>query len=156
MPNGSASQPHDNGFALVSGSRQTPTHRGGTLFFSPLVGESQIADAFHLMRLDVARRIQADLGDRVGVGRDRCEPPTRAAGEAPERSTRRTRRTPLFTSSPDQPAPEIRCPTCDVVLVYQRTVIGGVRPVERWDYLSCRTCGEFVYRDRTRRLRPAT
>jgi hypothetical protein len=32
-------------------------------------------------------------------------------------------------------------------------VIGGVKPIERWDHFSCRGCGPFVYRDRTRTLR---
>jgi hypothetical protein len=38
-------------------------------------------------------------------------------------------------------------------LVYHHTVLGGVTPPERWDYLDCRTCGPFEYRHRTRRLR---
>ena len=33
---------------------------------------------------------------------------------------------------------------------------GGVKPLERWDYFECRTCGAFVYRDRTRKLRPTS
>jgi hypothetical protein len=31
--------------------------------------------------------------------------------------------------------------------MYRQTVIGGVKPLERWDYFECRTCGEFVYRE---------
>jgi hypothetical protein len=38
-------------------------------------------------------------------------------------------------------------------LIYRRTAIGGVVPVERWDYYDCRFCGAFVYRHRTKRLR---
>jgi hypothetical protein len=37
--------------------------------------------------------------------------------------------------------------------VYRHTVIGGVKPIERWDYFRCEACGPFVYRDRTRTLR---
>src|SRR5260370_654784 len=35
----------------------------------------------------------------------------------------------------------------------RRTAMRGVQPSERWDYFECRTCGPFVYRDRTRKLR---
>jgi predicted RNA-binding Zn-ribbon protein involved in translation (DUF1610 family) len=45
------------------------------------------------------------------------------------------------------------CPFCDKVLVYCQTMTAGVAPVERWDYFECRTCGPFVYRHRTRKLR---
>jgi hypothetical protein len=69
---------------------------------------------------------------------------------------RRPRRSPTFTSSPEVPAPQLLCPSCDRFLVYRETVISGVKPIERWDYFECRTCGTFVYRDRTRKLRPAS
>jgi hypothetical protein len=73
----------------------------------------------------------------------------------PELPAKPTRRTAQVTSTPDTPAPQLFCPTCDRPLVYRQTVIGGVKPLERWDYFECRTCGSFVYRDRTRQLRPA-
>jgi predicted RNA-binding Zn-ribbon protein involved in translation (DUF1610 family) len=72
-----------------------------------------------------------------------------------ERPTKRTRRTAQVTSQPNTPAPQMLCPTCDRPLVYRQTVLGGVKPLERWDYFECRSCGQFVYRDRTRQLRPA-
>jgi len=68
---------------------------------------------------------------------------------------KRPKRSPTFTSSPDVPAPHLLCPGCDRFLLYRETVISGVKPIERWDYFECRTCGTFVYRDRTRKLRPA-
>jgi hypothetical protein len=68
----------------------------------------------------------------------------------------RKRRSSTFTSTPDTPAPELLCPTCDSPLLYKETVISGVKPIERWDYFECRACGPFVYRDRTRKLRPAS
>jgi predicted RNA-binding Zn-ribbon protein involved in translation (DUF1610 family) len=61
----------------------------------------------------------------------------------------------ILTSMPDIPAPQLLCPSCDHPLVYRQTVVGGVKPRERWDYFNCRTCGHFVYRDRTRQLRQA-
>jgi hypothetical protein len=66
---------------------------------------------------------------------------------------RRTRRSPMFTSTPDTPAPLLHCPGCDRALAYRQTVISGIKPIERWDYFECRTCGSFVYRERTRKLR---
>jgi hypothetical protein len=73
-------------------------------------------------------------------------------GNAP---TKRTRRPTHVTSRPDTPPPDLLCPACDRQLVYQETVISGILPIERWDYFSCLTCGGFVYRARTRKLRPS-
>jgi len=78
--------------------------------------------------------------------------PTTKPPEAPRGPTRRTAR---VTSTPETPAPRVFCPTCDRPLVYRQSVFGGVKPVERWDYFECRSCGHFVYRDRTRQLRAA-
>jgi hypothetical protein len=69
---------------------------------------------------------------------------------------RRTRRSPTFTSTPATPAPQLLCPGCDRALAYRQTVISGIKPIERWDYFECRTCGSFVYRERTRKLRAVT
>ena len=71
------------------------------------------------------------------------------------RSVKRTKRIPTFTSTPDIPAPRLLCPTCDAPLAYRETVISGVKPIERWDYFQCPACGQYVYRERTRTLRPA-
>jgi hypothetical protein len=67
---------------------------------------------------------------------------------------KRTRRSSMFTSTPETPPPVLFCPGCDRPLVYRQTVVSGVQPIERWDYFQCHTCGPFVYRDRTRKLRP--
>ena len=72
------------------------------------------------------------------------------------RSVRPTRRTTIFTSSPAIPPPALLCPNCDAALAYRQTVISGVKPIERWDYFDCGRCGPFIYRDRTRKLRPTT
>lgn len=71
-------------------------------------------------------------------------------------SSRRPKRTAIFTTRPEVPAVRVRCPSCDQLLDYEQTVTGGVQPIERWDYFRCRTCGPFVYRDRTRSLRAGT
>jgi hypothetical protein len=68
---------------------------------------------------------------------------------------RRGKRSAVFTSTPEVSAPALTCPTCDTSLEYKQTVISGVKPIERWDYFECRTCGPYVYRERTRALRLA-
>jgi len=64
------------------------------------------------------------------------------------------KRSSIFTSQPDTPAPFLKCPACDSPLIYRQTVFSGVQPPERWDYLECRICGPFEYRHRTRKIRP--
>ena len=65
------------------------------------------------------------------------------------------KQSPRVTSTPDTAPPQLFCPDCEAPLFYRHTVVGGVKPPERWDYYECRAHGPFVYRDRTRRLRPA-
>jgi hypothetical protein len=69
---------------------------------------------------------------------------------------RRGKRAAHFTSTPEVAAPALSCPRCDELLTYRHTVISWVKPIERWDYFECRACGPYVYRERTRTLRPAT
>jgi CheY-like chemotaxis protein len=60
------------------------------------------------------------------------------------------------TTTPPQPAPQLRCPLCDAALLYEGSYIGGVssRSPEQWDTFRCaRQCGPFEYRHRTRKLR---
>jgi hypothetical protein len=64
-------------------------------------------------------------------------------------------RRPIFTTTPDVPAPALFCPLCDELLDYRQTVVSGVQPIERWDYYECPTCGTFDYRHRTRKIRHA-
>ena len=60
------------------------------------------------------------------------------------------------TTAPPLHPPELRCPTCDRALQYERSHVGGVsdRHSEQWDYYVCSAaCGTFQYRQRTRKLR---
>jgi hypothetical protein len=59
-----------------------------------------------------------------------------------------------ITSTPDTPAPELFCPQCGRLLVYHLSVLGGIKPLERWDFLDCTKCGPFEYRHRTQVIRP--
>jgi two-component system, cell cycle response regulator DivK len=63
------------------------------------------------------------------------------------------------TIHPPLEPPPLVCPACDQPLHYQRSVIGGVnaRNSEQWDYYECPAeCGQFQYRQRTRKLRKVT
>lgn len=57
-----------------------------------------------------------------------------------------------FTTTPDTPPPQLRCPTCELALLYRQTLIEAVDPSERSDYFECLVCGLFEFRHRTRRL----
>ncbi|PYQ94772.1 MAG: hypothetical protein DMF95_08475 [Acidobacteria bacterium] len=60
------------------------------------------------------------------------------------------------TTTPPITPPMLECPLCDQPLRYLRSHIGGVnaRHPEQWDYFECTDgCGEFQYRERTRKLR---
>lgn len=98
----------------------------------------------------VAAAVQSrsSLPDGWGAGvSESPQPPIR---------TKRSKRSSTFTSQPETAPPGLVCPSCDRPLAYRQTVISGVKPIERWDYFDCRTCGNFVYRHRTRKLRPST
>jgi len=59
------------------------------------------------------------------------------------------------TTTPPTPPPQLTCPSCDQLLKYEHSHVGGVsaRFSEQWDYYDCSTCGAFQYRQRTRKLR---
>jgi len=59
------------------------------------------------------------------------------------------------TTPPVQP-PTLVCPICAQTLHYRTSHVGGVsqRHSEQWDYFECQSgCGDFQYRQRTRKLR---
>jgi len=62
-------------------------------------------------------------------------------------------RSTTVTRNPEVPAPALRCPDCDRPLNYLHSMLGGVKPIERWDYFQCVPCGFYEYRSRTRSLR---
>jgi DNA-binding response OmpR family regulator len=60
------------------------------------------------------------------------------------------------TTTPPVTPPSLVCPSCDRLLAYQRSHIGGVssKHAEQWDYFECENgCGTYQYRARTRKLR---
>jgi CheY-like chemotaxis protein len=62
----------------------------------------------------------------------------------------------LNRAVPPFPPRALVCPSCDQPLRYVKSYIGGVSAREQWDSYSCRRCGIFEYRHRTRRLRRVT
>jgi two-component system chemotaxis response regulator CheY len=61
------------------------------------------------------------------------------------------------TTQPPAAPPVLRCPSCDRALIYDFSHVGGVsaREPEQWDYFTCSgPCGQFRYRQRTRKLQP--
>jgi CheY-like chemotaxis protein len=60
------------------------------------------------------------------------------------------------TTSPPLRPPELVCPQCDRPLAYKKSYVGGVsaKHREQWDTYECPSgCGQFQYRQRTRKLR---
>jgi transcription elongation factor Elf1 len=70
-----------------------------------------------------------------------------------ELSLKKRSRQTTVTCNPDTPPPVLACPECRKRLVFERTVLGGIRPPERWDVFRCKNCGQFEYRHRTKQLR---
>ncbi len=61
----------------------------------------------------------------------------------------------FVTTQPPLRPPTLMCPSCDRVLEYKESYVGGVsqRYAEQWDYYDCSECGTLQYRQRTRKLR---
>ena len=103
--------------------------------------------------MDLARTLNHAPESEGGRSAD-SRPAGTSDAPAREAPAKRPQPAATFTSTPDTPPPQLLCPSCDRPLVYRQTVISGVKPIERWDYFECRTCGPYVYRNRTRTLRP--
>lgn len=62
----------------------------------------------------------------------------------------------ISTTTPPLTPPRAICPSCDRLLTYKHSHVGGVteRQREQWDWYMCAaSCGIFEYRHRTRKLR---
>jgi DNA-binding response OmpR family regulator len=109
-----------------------------------------------------ARRLLAraqDMRGRATASRANAEREKSANPVAPSEARHRTALSKSFsrftTNSPPAAPPQLRCPSCDRPLTYERSEIGGVsqRQPEQWDYYTCVTCGTFQHRQRTHKLR---
>jgi CheY-like chemotaxis protein len=103
------------------------------------------------------------LRQRASEIRRRVRPQIDRSEEAPALSRERSRKLVLSraynrhtTTTPPAAPPSLICPNCDQTLIYLHSHLGGVseRHPEQWDYFECSEgCGQFQYRQRTRRLR---
>ena len=86
-----------------------------------------------------------------------AEPPM-VSETAPAQRSRRMSKSfaRISTTTPPLTPPRAICPSCDHLLTYKHSHVGGVseRQQEQWDWYVCpRSCGIFEYRHRTRKLR---
>jgi hypothetical protein len=61
-----------------------------------------------------------------------------------------------LTFAPAPLPPDLRCPACDMRLVYRETMYEGISRQERWDFFICHICGPCVYQSRTGELHCAS
>ena len=104
--------------------------------------------------LEESRRL---LAATAPLAADEAETPV-AAEAPPQRSRRRLSKSlaRISTTTPPLTPPRTVCPSCDRLLTYRHSHIGGVneRQPEQWDWYICSgQCGIFEYRHRTRSLR---
>jgi CheY-like chemotaxis protein len=99
-----------------------------------------------------SRRLLSDHRDADGSG-------SRAALRTVESSHLRPRLSKSFarfvTTTPPASPPHLVCPSCDELLTYEHSYVGGVsaKNAEQWDLYVCPgSCGTFQYRHRTRKL----
>jgi two-component system chemotaxis response regulator CheY len=120
-----------------------------------------------LMLAEIARLLTATSGACAETARRGGQTTPGVSSEAndvsgPGRSSRRSTRSKSHarfdTMAPPSTPPALYCPSCDHLLTYQYSHVGGVssRYPEQWDYFVCPgSCGPFEYRQRTRKLRQA-
>jgi CheY-like chemotaxis protein len=113
----------------------------------PCAGDELVSQAKRLMlkELDRTAAVKAPAPEPVAPLADAARP-----RGIKSRSHKR-----YDTTEPPVAPPALRCPSCDRSLTYNSSHIGGVsaREPEQWDYFTCPgSCGQFQYRQRTRRL----
>ena len=84
--------------------------------------------------------------------------PARSDAEPTRISQAKAHRRTQTTTPPNVP-PSLVCPSCARPLTYAHSFVGGVsrRHAEQWDAYTCpAACGQFEYRQRTRKLRPVS
>jgi CheY-like chemotaxis protein len=115
-----------------------------------------------LVKPATPEQILAETRRLLGDGTIVREPvaDSRPEAEAPPLPGRRRARSKslvrVATTAPPLAPPLAICPSCDRVLTYKHSHLGGVseREREQWDWYVCAaSCGMFEYRHRTRRLR---
>jgi two-component system, OmpR family, phosphate regulon response regulator PhoB len=117
----------------------------------PFANEVLSSQAKRLILGDVDRRRQAEPATTDAVP----ELKMAAVGTGKSRGIKSRSHKRYDTTQPPVAPPVLRCPSCDRSLTYEFSHIGGVsaREPEQWDYYACSgPCGQFRYRQRTRKL----
>lgn len=143
---------------LTGDTTDVATQRGrkvgaDSVLTKPSVPEDLLADLRRLLSLRVPAHENGETGNGSDSETSRALP-SRANGPRLSRDHRR-----YATTEPPLAPPSLMCPTCDSVLGYERSHVGGVsaRHSEQWDDFRCPAgCGLFQYRHRTRKLRRTT
>ena len=129
------------------------------VLIKPCLPEDLLAEIQRLLARSAALR------QRAGAVRERMRDQLAKSDRLIEHSHAVVRRQMLSsahfrheTTTPPLIPPPLVCPSCDQPLRYLRSHVGGVsaRHPEQWDYFDCAAgCGQFQYRERTRKLRRA-
>lgn len=136
---------------VTSDARLTELTRARTagaaaVFCKPATPEQMLAETRRLLGDGTIAR------ERVAESRPEAEaPPSLRRQRLMSKSLVR-----VATTAPPRVPPLSICPSCDRVLTYKHSYLGGVseRQREQWDWYVCAaSCGTFEYRHRTRRLR---
>jgi CheY-like chemotaxis protein len=160
-----------DGYSLCEILRRDPATRGVPILV--VTSEAQLESAARARRVgadavlvkpaditallaDTRRLLDGGTDDRRSLG---GTPDAPATGEKRRGRRSASRTHPRFdTTSPPIKPPDLGCPCCSGPLSYQHSHVGGVssRCPEQWDYYMCSACSApFVYRPRTRKVRPA-
>ena len=102
---------------------------------------------------DRAERVRSEARSQLARAEDVV---TKVNEWLPQRITLKKAHQRGDTTRPPVAPPSVVCPSCDRMLTYRRSHIGGVssKHPEQWDYFECEAgCGAFQYRVRTRKLR---
>jgi CheY-like chemotaxis protein len=143
----SAASPGDHVRAIKAGANQ--------VLVKPCTPEALIACAQQLCDVAAPPVQMSQPSQRLPRAPHAEVPAEATAASAPrKRSRSRTFLRELTTTPPTLPPP-LHCPTCDAMLIYGHSHIGGVNEsiAEQWDYFRCERCGPYQYRHRTRKLR---
>jgi len=117
----------------------------------PWAGEELLAQAKRLILRDLVQPAPTAVSPLEAA----TEPDAPADSSGRPRGIKSRSHKRYDTSEPPAPPPALRCPSCDRSLSYSFSHVGGVsaREPEQWDYFTCpAACGQFQYRQRTRKL----
>jgi two-component system, cell cycle response regulator DivK len=145
------------GDALDSDAKRAQSAGADAVLVKPCLPEDLAQEIRRVLMLSNQVR------ERTRVARERASMRGVASGEAVSQSHSAVHRVMLSrahqrrdTTEPPTAPPALLCPSCDQPLTYIKSHIGGVseRHAEQWDSFECTSgCGNFQYRQRTRKLR---